>query len=159
MSLSFQKNLISVHKFTKDTNIFFEFHPSYFLLKDRSTGKLLLHGLNKHGLYHFFPSANKHPHSAMVGECASTFQWHSRLGHPTLKIVRRVLSRFKLPVTSPTESSVCIACLGAKSKQLPFSSSSRIASCPLALIYTNVWGPAPVNSRSGAKYYVSFLDA
>jgi hypothetical protein len=152
------KNLISVHKFTKDTNTFFEFHPSYFLLKDRRTGKLL-HGLNKHGLYHFFPSANKHPHSATVGERASTFQWHSQLGHPTLKIVRRVLSRFKLPVSTPTESPVCTACLGAKSKQLPFSSSTGTASCPLDLIYIDVWGPTPVSSRSGAKYHVSFLDA
>jgi hypothetical protein len=33
------------------------------------------------------------------------------------------------------------------------------ASCPLALIFTDVWGPAPVCSRSGFKYYVSFLDA
>jgi hypothetical protein len=44
------KNLIYVQKFTKDTNAFFEFHPSYFLLKDRHTGKLL-HEPNKHGLY------------------------------------------------------------------------------------------------------------
>lgn len=38
------KNLISVQKFTQYTNTFFEFHPSHFLLKDRATGKLLLHG-------------------------------------------------------------------------------------------------------------------
>jgi hypothetical protein len=114
------KNLVFVHKFTKDSNTFFEFHPSYFLLKDRRTGKLLLHGVNKHGLYHFFPSANKHPHSAMVGERASFFQWHSQLGHPTLNIVRRVLSHLKLPVATPKESPVCTTCLGAKSKQLHF---------------------------------------
>jgi hypothetical protein len=55
------KNFTSVQKFTKDTNTFFEFHPSHFFLKDRRTGKLLLHGPNKHGLYQFFPSTNKHP--------------------------------------------------------------------------------------------------
>jgi hypothetical protein len=109
------KNLISVKKFTKDTNTFFEFHPSHFFLKGRRTGKLL-HRPNKHGLYQFFPSANKHPRHAMVGERVSTFQWHSRLGHPTLKIVRRVLSRFQLPVASTKDSPVCTACLGAKSK-------------------------------------------
>jgi hypothetical protein len=70
------KNLISVQKFTSDTNTFFEFYPSYFLLKDRRIGKLL-HGLNRHGLYQFFPSANKHPRYAMVGERVSAFQWHS----------------------------------------------------------------------------------
>jgi transposase InsO family protein len=78
---------------------------------------------------------------------------------PPLKIVRRVLSRFQLPVASPKDFTVCTACLGAKSKQLPFSSTTGSANCPLDLIYTDVWGPAPVRSRSGAKYYVSFLDA
>jgi len=70
-----------------------------------------------------------------------------------------MLSSFKLPVASSKESPVCTACLGAKSKQLPFASTSGSANCPLALIYTDVWGPAPVSYRTGAKYYVSFLDA
>jgi hypothetical protein len=35
------KNLISIQKFTQDANTFFEFHPSYFLLKDCAMGKLL----------------------------------------------------------------------------------------------------------------------
>jgi hypothetical protein len=153
------KNLVSVHQFTKDTNTFFEFHPFYFLLKDRRTGKLLLHGRNKNGLYQFFHSANKPPASAMVGERVSESQWHSRLGHPALKVVRRVLSSFHLPVASSKDSMVCPACLSSKSTQLKFSASSSIATCPLELIYTDVWGPAPVLSRSGSKYYVSFLDA
>jgi len=76
-----------------------------------------------------------------------------------LNIVRHVLSRFQLPVASPKDSHVCNAYLGAKSKQLSFSSTSGSANCPLDLIYTDVWGLAPVSSRFGAKYYVSFLDA
>jgi hypothetical protein len=153
------KNLISVQKFTKDTNTFFEFHPFYFPLKDRRMGRLLLHGPNKQCLYQFFPSANKHPRYAMVGECVSVSQWHSCLGHPTLKNICRVLSSFQLPVASPQDSTICTAYLGAKSKQLPCSYSSTYATSPLALIHIDVWGPALVSSRSGSKYYVSFLDA
>jgi hypothetical protein len=67
-----------------------------------------------------------------------------------------VLSRFQLPIASPQDST---ANLSAKSKQLPFSLSSASATCPLALIYTDVRGPTPVISRYGFKYYVSFLDA
>jgi hypothetical protein len=93
----------------------------------------------------------------MVGECVFAFQWHSRLGHPTLKIVRRVLSHFQLPVASPTDSIVCTACLGAKSKQLPFSSTTGSANCPLDLIYTDVWGPAPVNSSPVQSIMFPFL--
>jgi hypothetical protein len=133
------KNLIYVQKFTKDTNTFFEFHPFYFPLMDRRTGRLLLHEPNKQCLYQFFPSAYKHPRSAMVGECVSVSQWHSRLGHPTLKNVGRVLSSFQLPVASPQDSTICTAYLGAKSKQRPCSYSSTYATCPLALIHIDVW--------------------
>jgi hypothetical protein len=48
------ENLISVQKCTQDTNTFFEFLPSYFLLKDRATGKLIHRGPSNHGLYSFF---------------------------------------------------------------------------------------------------------
>lgn len=104
-------------------------------MKDRTSGRLLLHGPNKNGLYQFFPFVNKLPTSAMVGERVSVSQWHSRMGHPALRIVRHVLSTFQLPVASTKESS-CSTCLGSKSKQLPFSSSLSIATCPLELIYT-----------------------
>ena len=30
---------------------------------------------------------------------------------------------------------------------------------PLELIYIDVWGPSPICSKSGSKYYVSLLDA
>jgi len=39
-----QKNLISVHHFTKHNNVYIEFHPTYFLVKDRITGATLLKG-------------------------------------------------------------------------------------------------------------------
>jgi transposase InsO family protein len=143
----------------QDTNTFFEFHPSHFLLKDRATGKLLLHGPSNHGLYPISYSVNKsHAPSALVGERASTSQWHSRLGHPALKIVRRVLSAFHLPVSSNNGSYSCSACLGSKSKQLAFSVSTIRSNSPLELIFSDVWGPAPVLSKNGFKYYVSFLD-
>jgi hypothetical protein len=101
------KNLISVHKFTKDTNTFFEFHPSYFLLKDRTTGKLLHRGPSNHGLYSVYSNSNKkRTPCALVGERVSVSQWHSRLGHPALKVVRHVLSSFKLLVFSNKQYSM-----------------------------------------------------
>jgi hypothetical protein len=39
---STSKNIVSTHKFTYEDNAFFEFHPWYFLLKDRDTKNLLL---------------------------------------------------------------------------------------------------------------------
>ncbi|KAF5462750.1 hypothetical protein F2P56_018733 [Juglans regia] len=46
-----QKNLVSVHNFTKHNNVYLEFHPLYFLVKDRITGATLLKGECEDGVY------------------------------------------------------------------------------------------------------------
>jgi hypothetical protein len=46
-----KKNLVSVHHFTSDNNIFLEYHPYFFLIKDRATRKLLLKERCHKGLY------------------------------------------------------------------------------------------------------------
>jgi hypothetical protein len=33
-----------------------------------------------------------------------------------------------------------------------------MTSCPLALIYSDIWGPSPIVSCHGNHYYVSFID-
>jgi len=47
------KNLIYVHHFTKHNNVYIEFHPTYFLVKDWITGALLLKGDCEDGVYPF----------------------------------------------------------------------------------------------------------
>uniref|UniRef100_A0A2N9GUI4 Uncharacterized protein n=1 Tax=Fagus sylvatica TaxID=28930 RepID=A0A2N9GUI4_FAGSY len=83
------QNLLSVQKFTTDTHTFVELHPNFFNVKDQATGKLLLHGPSRHGLYPFPFLINKSYKSnknlgsptAFVGECVSPHQWHSSLLH------------------------------------------------------------------------------
>ena len=45
------KNLISVHKFTHDNNVIVEFHPSFYLVKDRMTGVVPMCGRCECGVY------------------------------------------------------------------------------------------------------------
>lgn len=72
------KNLLSVLKFTGDIDVFFEFHPTFFVVKERYTRKVVLQGQNKNGLYcldprqHFSPSKP----SAFLGECTTLDIWH-----------------------------------------------------------------------------------
>ena len=51
-----QKNLIFVSQFTKDNNVYIEFHSSSFLVKDKATGRVRLRGKPKDGLY-IFPTS------------------------------------------------------------------------------------------------------
>ena len=151
------KILIFVHKFTNDTNTSIEFHPNYFIVKDRTMEKVLLRGLSKDGLY-LFPSAfNKIPSLsfAFVGERTSPNQCHSCLRHPTFRVV---LSRFSLPFSSNKTVNPCSACFSSKSKQLPSALSCTQINFPLELIFTDEWGPSPICSKSGSKYHVSFVD-
>jgi histone deacetylase 1/2 len=51
------KNLFSVHRFTKDNNVFIEFHPWYFFVKDQATKRVLLKGRCVRGLYSLISSS------------------------------------------------------------------------------------------------------
>ena len=53
----------------------------------------------------------------------------------------------------------CIHCLNGKMHQIPFPTFGFHASRPLELVYSNVWGPAPVTSINDFQYYVLFVDA
>jgi hypothetical protein len=133
-------NLLSVHKFTNDTNTFMEFHPSLFRVKDLASRRLLLQRLSKHGLYPFPSLSNKRSFfpRALIGERTSFTNWHSRLGHPAFKIVSSIISRFSLPTVAYKNEPACSACLSAKSKQLPFYSSHSQIKAPLELIYSDL---------------------
>jgi hypothetical protein len=45
------KPLLSVQKFCLDNNVYFEFHPFLFYVKDLNTNEVLLLGQSKYGLY------------------------------------------------------------------------------------------------------------
>jgi transposase InsO family protein len=74
---------------------------------------------------------------------------------PTL---RPLLSKFQLPFSTTPGAPACSACLSSKSHQQSFSHVHTRSLSPLELIYTDVWGPSPICSSAGFKYYVSFLD-
>ncbi|KAK4421889.1 hypothetical protein Salat_2139500 [Sesamum alatum] len=45
------KHLLSIHKFSRDNDVFFEFHPWHFSIKDRKSRTSLLDGRCESGLY------------------------------------------------------------------------------------------------------------
>lgn len=148
-----KKNLISVHRFTCDNNVFLKYHPFFFLIKDWDTRDTLLRGTYRNGLYPL-PSSTKQ----VFGVNKPSFnRWHSRLGHPSGPIVERVIRDNKLPFVESNKSSVCDACQRAKSHQLPYPVSTSVSKYPLELIFSYVWGSAQT-FVGGYKYYVSFID-
>jgi hypothetical protein len=70
--------------------------------------KLLLHGPYKGGLYPLPPSTSKFWKLVFSAIKLSVDRWHSHLGHPSQKIVHRVISTNKLPCSRITSSSESI---------------------------------------------------
>jgi hypothetical protein len=64
------KHLLSVHKLSRDNNIFFKFHPWYYFIKDRATRKLLLEGKCESDLYPLKLSDVESLRQALVGYSA-----------------------------------------------------------------------------------------
>lgn len=149
-------NLLSVSRFTTDNNVLFEFHPNFCLVKDRCTGKVLLRGIRKGGVYQLDVSSPVP--QAYIGERASLQAWHARMGHPMMRTVRKVISQFSLPVSNQTIS-FCSFCHEHRSHKLPFQSSTTVYLNPLDLILSDVWGPSHILSNEGYKYYIIFIDA
>jgi len=72
--------------------------------------------------------------------------------------VSQVVRTNALATLKNKASTICHACRLGKSHELPFYLSSSISSCPLDLLFTEVWGPSPFPSINGKHYYVCFID-
>jgi histone deacetylase 1/2 len=151
-----QKNLISVQQFCSDNLVFFEFHDHFFLIKDYS-GKIFHCGTFKDGLYSFSSLSDTLPPHALTIVRASYQIWHNRLGHASFLILQKSISAFTLPVVNK-RLPICFDCQLAKNSQLSFKTSNHKSINPLDIVHIDVWGPTPILSTSGARYYVCFLD-
>lgn len=93
-----------------------------------------------------------------VNVVVSKATWHRRLGHPSTKIFETIIKRCKLPVKANDSFNFCEACQFGKLHALAFPISNSRASAHFELIHTDLWGPAPVMSTDGYRYYVHFID-
>jgi hypothetical protein len=92
-------------------------------------------------------------------------KFHRKLGHLNYSCIRSLvrkdlvmgiaLTKEELEIEPP----VCAACMMGKITRASFlPSESGRASQFLALIHSDLWGPAPVQSISGSQYMIAFTD-
>ena len=68
-------------------------------------------------------------------------------------------SKGKLPISKTVELGLCEDCVLGKQKKVSFSKTGREPKAEkLKLVHTDVWGPAPIQSLGGSRYYVTFID-
>lgn len=154
-----KRNLLSVQKFCHDNNVFFEFHSTFFAVKDTFTRKTLLTGPSDNGLYSLrLPLSHPVHRVAFSAIRASSDTWHRRLGHPHPDLLKSMLFNFSLPVSNKSLSASCNSCHMGKSSKLHLLPSSFNSTNVLDLIFCDVWGPAPIKSFNGDSYFLLCVD-
>ena len=151
VSPSLVKNLISVHRLTRDNNVSVEFDPFGFSIKDLPTQTVLLR-CNSHG--QLYPLTSPSP-EALVTTVPTVELWHQRLGHPGRRTLHQTLCH--LDFVPSKQPPVCDSCQLGKHVRLPFSSSNSVSYVPFQIVHADVW-TSSVSSFSGFKYYLVLID-
>ncbi|CAM8896855.1 unnamed protein product [Rhodiola kirilowii] len=144
-------NLMSVSRLTRSLNCCATFFPDHCVFQDLSTKKIIGKGRQSAGLYIL---DSQLPKSVACTSSADPIDAHCRLGHPSLSVLRTLCPQF-----SSLSSLDCDSCRFAKHHRL--SSRPRVnnrASTPFELVHSDVWGPCPVPSVPGFRYFVTFVD-
>uniref|UniRef100_A0A2N9HXJ7 Integrase catalytic domain-containing protein n=1 Tax=Fagus sylvatica TaxID=28930 RepID=A0A2N9HXJ7_FAGSY len=148
-----------------DNNCSCYFDANKLLIQDLPTGRLLYQGLSRNGVYpiHLSTLFNSASNKTV---CAAHFVtpdkwqlWHSRLGHPSHKVLTSVFPSLQCKsVQSNTTQVHCTHCLAGKMHQLPFLVSNKNVKSPFELVHADLWGLAPVLSYTGFHFYLVLVD-
>ncbi|KAK5819614.1 hypothetical protein PVK06_024630 [Gossypium arboreum] len=162
------KNLMSVSQFARDNNVYFEFHPTFCVVKGIVTQETLLKGHIHDGLYQFsLPDVSRPTVSVPVAASIEVQNkpdkddvfalWHKRLGHPSTCVIKSVLNKCNVVLAKDCLDGVCTACQKGKSQKLPFTRSMTEYHTSFELVVSDLWGPASV-SCGNHWYYIAFVD-
>ncbi|KAL5816849.1 hypothetical protein ACOSQ3_025227 [Xanthoceras sorbifolium] len=89
---------------------------------------------------------------------SSFYLWHSRFGHVSASRLRFLASTETLGNLQTHDISDCSGCKFAKFSALPFNRSNSCSLAPFDSIHSDVWGPSPITTKGGSRYYVLFID-
>ncbi|RVW24990.1 Retrovirus-related Pol polyprotein from transposon TNT 1-94 [Vitis vinifera] len=85
---------------------------------------------------------------------ASPVEAHCRLGHPSLPVLKKLCPQFD---TLPSLD--CESCHFAKHHRSSLGPRlNKRAESLFELVHSDVWGPCPVTSQTGFRYFVTFVD-
>nr|GEU79651.1 copia protein [Tanacetum cinerariifolium] len=142
---------MTVSRITSNLQCNVKLYPEYYVFKDLKTKKIIGRGRKCDGLYVFEPEVSK---SLVRLSSSSPFEAHFRLGRPSLQSLKKLCHEY-----SRLSSLNCDSCEFAKNKHVHLSPrANKQAASLFELVHLDVWGPCPITSKSGFKYFVTFVD-
>ncbi|KAI0515759.1 hypothetical protein KFK09_008426 [Dendrobium nobile] len=124
--------------------------------QDSTTKRVLLRGPCHNGLYSVSTSTSP-ANLALLSVQTVPDLWHGRLGHPDTRKLQ-CLAQQHSNIRSTITSKYCNTCNLAKSHRLPSLISSSFTTAPFEIVHSDVWGPSPIISLNGFRYFVTFID-
>ena len=101
----------------------------------------------------------------VAAERLTTLELHRRMGHITPETAKRLVTKgfmTGLALTDSTDGSkmFCEPCVAAKSKRRPVAKErlGERATIYGGEVHSDLWGPAPIKSLGGRRYYISYTD-
>jgi hypothetical protein len=100
----------------------------------------------------------------IASEKLTVMELHRRMGHIAPSVAKRLVEKgFVTGIAldlSSGEPTFCESCVHAKSKRkpVPQSREGERATEYGGEVHSDLWGPAPVESLGGKRYYVTFTD-
>lgn len=151
---NFSFNLLSVSKITKALKCFVSFFPEYCVFQDLTTKKIIGRGRESGGLYVLETPSLKVSRPIACSSVLTPLEVYCRLGHPSLPILKKLF-----PIFQNLSHLDCESCQFAKHHRLPYLSRvNKRAASPFELVHSDIWGSCPIISKSGFKYFVTFVD-
>ena len=95
--------------------------------------------------------------SSLDHELDTTHLWHMRLGHMS-EVGMTILSKCGLLGYKVGKLDFCEHCVYGKQTRVKFSIVIHRTKGTVDYIHFDLWGPAPVPSKGGARYILTFID-
>lgn len=150
---SFPFQLLSVGRITNSVKCIAIFYPHKVVFQDLATSKVIGEGFYLNGLYYLSKSLNvPRVFQTSLNQDQEHKLWHQRLAHPSETILSTLFPSFC------KSSLICEICQLAKFAKLPFDVSLSRASKMFQIVHSDIWGPAPLDSWDGYKYFATFVD-
>ena len=140
------------------------FFPTNCIFQNIHTKERIGSGKRHGGLYYLENGLQQSDDGALVHimgdnmlkQKEEIWLWHTRLGHPSFGYLRRLLT--SLFTGCNLSDFVRDTCVMAKSHRSTFYSHDNKTDAPFALVHSDVWGPAPLSTHNGMKWFITFVD-
>ncbi|CAL2270507.1 unnamed protein product [Prunus armeniaca] len=129
------------------------------VLPDIQTWEIFGRGTKKGGLYYVDDVATSwvlHAGSTETSQHRRIWLLHYRFGHASFGYLQHL---FPALFSGVNESDFqCETCILAKSHRVSYPPSCNKRLMPFDLVHSDVWGPSPVSTALGVRWFVLFVD-